>query len=113
MGNKNEENYKDNVQQSSKINETDKDSDKIIYIGNDKNQIYNRENESDNKITNINNTDNLNPFTVAIEMWQNYINSWSDAYNQLLFKNSPMVNGEFLFLYWKSSSTKTRETHFS
>ena len=55
MGNKNEENYKDNVQQSSKINETDKDSDKIIYIGNDKNQIYNRENESDNKITNINN----------------------------------------------------------
>jgi len=74
MGNKNEENYKDNVQQSSKINETDKDSDKIIYIGNDKNQIYNRENESDNKITSINNTDNLNPFTVAIDMWQNYIN---------------------------------------
>jgi hypothetical protein len=113
MGNKNEENYKDNVQQSTKINETDKDSDKIIYIGNDKNQIYNRENESDNKITNINNTDNLNPFTVAIEMWQNYINSWSETYKQLLFKNSPMVNGEFLFLYWKSSSNKTRENHFS
>jgi len=108
MGNKNEENYKDNVQQSSKINETDKDSDKIIYIGNDKNQIYNRESESDNKITNINNTDNLNPFTVAIDMWQNYINSWSNAYKQVLFKNSPMVNGEFLFIYWKSSPTKTR-----
>ena len=105
MGNKNKENYKNNDQQSNKSNEVDKDSDKIIYLENDKNQIYNRENDSDNKISNIYNTDNINPFTVAIDMWQNYINTWSNAYKQILFKNPPMINGEFLFMYWKSNST--------
>jgi hypothetical protein len=105
MDNKNEKNYKNNDQQSSKSSEIDKDKDKIIYIQNDKNQIYNKNNDLDNKISNIYNSDNLNPFTVAINMWQNYVNTWSNAYKQILFKNSPTITGEFLFMYWKSHST--------
>jgi hypothetical protein len=106
MGNNKEENYKNNYQQSNKINENNIDNDKIIYLGNDKNQIFNKENDLNEKITNFHSTDSLNPFTIAIDMWQNYLNLWSNAYKQLSFKNSPMVNGEFLFMYWKSNSTK-------
>ena len=113
MDNKNEENYKNNVKQSNKSNEVDINNDKIIYLDNDKNQIYNREQDSGNILTNFYNTDNINPFTVAIDMWQNYINLWNESYKQLLFKNPPMANGEFLFMYWRSYSTKPKETQLS
>ncbi len=113
MNNKNEEYNKNNNQKPNKSNDINIDNDKTLYLDNYKNQIYNREKESDNKITNFHNTDSLNPFTIAFDMWQNYMNLWSNAYKQILFNNSPTVNGEFLFMYWKSNSIKTKESHFS
>ena len=72
MNNKNEKNDKNNNQKPNNSNE--------INIDNDKNQIVTREKESDNKVTNLHNTDNLNPFTMSFDMWQNYMNFWSNAY---------------------------------
>ena len=114
MGNENEERYTDNAAYPTIVDKNDNNREKIKFVNNE-NHVYNKEgnDEGNTSLTNAFSNTSLNPFVIAIDIWQNYMNFCNNAYKQLLFKNSPMVNGEFLFLYWKSSSTKTRETHFS
>ncbi len=87
-------------------NNIDVNSEKIISLDTNDVRVYDRDGADEtNKLTNIsNNNAPLNPFAVALDMWQNYVRSWSNAYNQIFFSNPPMTNGEFWFMYCRFDS---------
>ncbi len=87
-------------------NNFDVNREKIISLDTNNVRVY-RRNDADEtiKLTNISNDGaSLNPFAAALDMWQNYVRSWSNAYNQLFFRNPPMTNGEFWFMYCRFDS---------
>lgn len=92
------------------INNIESNKDKTEFEGNIEDKIYNIKNRDDNiQPTNAFRNTISNPFTIAMDMWQNYINTWNNVYKQILFKNSPMNNSEFLFVYWKLNLDKSKE----
>jgi hypothetical protein len=84
----------------------DVNSEKIISLDSNDVRIYGKDSADEtNKLTNISNNDaSLNPFAAALDMWQNYVMSWGNAYNHLFFKNPPMTKGEFWFMYCRFDS---------
>jgi hypothetical protein len=109
MDNEYEESYTENAAYPRIVNKNDDNKDKIKFL-NDKNHIYNKEDndEGNTSLTNAFSNTSFNPFVVAIDMWQNYMNFCNNAYKQLLFNNPPTMNGEFLFIYWKSSKNNPK-----
>jgi hypothetical protein len=104
MYNDSKENNINNIRYPPIVNKTNSNNNKIKFV----------EEEPDNsQLSNVYGNTSLNPFTIAIDMWQNYMNLWSNAYRQLLFKDSPIVNSEFLFVYWKSGQDKSKENKTS
>lgn len=88
-------------------NNIDVNREKTISLDDNSVRIYGKDGAYEtNKLTNIsnNNDASLNPFAAALDMWQNYVMSWSNAYNQLFLKNPPMTNGEFWFMYCRFDS---------
>jgi hypothetical protein len=105
----NNENYEDNNKYAGVEDENKSNSDKItVHIDKNDTRIYRKDDDNDNKLTPITTDHALNPFTFSINMWQNYAKIWTDVYRQLFFKNQPMTNGEFLFMYYRSDS-KSKE----
>ena len=91
-----------NIRYPPIVNKKDSNNSKIKFV---------EEKPENNKISNVYENTSLNPFTIAIDMWQNYMNMWTNTYKQLLFKDSPIVNSEFLFVYWKSRTDKSKENN--
>lgn len=87
-------------------NSIDVNSEKIISLDTNDVRVYDGDGTDEtNKLTNItNNGASLNPFDAALDMWQNYVRTWSNAYNQLFFRSPPMTNGEFWFMYCRFDS---------
>jgi hypothetical protein len=93
-------------------NNIDVNREKIISLDNNAVRIYGKDGADEtNKLTNIsNNGASLNPFDAALDMWQNYVRSWSNTYNQLFFRSPPMTNGEFWFMYCRFDSKSNEKT---
>jgi hypothetical protein len=91
-------------------NNIDVNTEKIISLDTNDVRIYDRDGADEAiKLTNSSNNDaSSNPFAAALDMWQNYVKSWSNAYNHLFFRNPPMTNGEFWFMYCRFGS-KSKE----
>ena len=53
-------------------------------------------------------TDDSNPFIVAIDLWQNGLKNWIDAYNEYIAAYSKMSE-HWLNLYWGSIHKKQKE----
>ena len=87
-------------------NSIDVNSEKIISLDTNDVRVYDRDGTDEtNKLTNIPNTGAyLNPFDTALDMWQNYVRSWSNTYNQLFSRSPPMTNGEFWYIYCRFDS---------
>jgi hypothetical protein len=87
-------------------NNIDVNSEKTISLDSNDVRIYRMDGaDENNRLTNVSNNDaSLNPFAAALDVWQNYVRSWSNAYNHLFFKNPPMTNGEFWFMYCRFDS---------
>jgi hypothetical protein len=114
MGNENEERYTESAAYPTIVNKNDNNKDKIKFVNNE-NHIYNKEgnDEGNTSLTNAFSNTSLNPFVMAIDMWQNYMNFCNNAYKQLLVNNPPVINGEFLFVYWKSGKGYPKENRSS
>lgn len=87
-------------------NSIDVNSEKIIPLDTNDVRVYDGDGADETtELTNIsNNGASLNPFAAALDMWQNYVRSWSNAYNHLFFRNPPMTNVEFWFMYCRFDS---------
>ncbi len=95
-----------NTHNNNNNNNFDVNREKIISLDANDVRVYYRDGADETiKLTNIsNNGASLNSFAAALNMWQNFVKSWSNAYNQLFFRNPPMTNGEFWFMYCRFDS---------
>ncbi len=97
--------------QEDNNNNIDVNRKKIISLDSNDVQVYKREGIDENvKLIEIsNNNASLNPFAAALDMWQNYVKSWNNACNHLFFRNPPMTNCEFWFMYFRFDSKSNKK----